>query len=95
MQAFVFEFGLLVAMSFAIGLGSSMVGISGGAFRTPMLILVFGLTAQFSTAVSLFAVLFLAIPSSIEYNQNENKPIMFKLGLLIALLAVPGLYIGV
>ncbi len=95
MQAFVFEFGLLVLMSFIIGLGSSMVGISGGVFRTPMLILVFGLTAQFSTAVSLFAVLFLAIPSSIEYNRNEKKPIMFKLGLLIALLAIPGLYIGV
>jgi uncharacterized protein len=95
MQAIVFEFGLLVAMAFLIGLGSSMVGISGGVFRTPMLILVFGLTAQFSTAVSLFAVLFLAIPSSIEYNKNEKKPIMFKLGLLISLLAVPGLYIGV
>lgn len=95
MQAIVFEFGLLVAMSFIIGLGSSMVGISGGAFRTPLLILVFGLSAQFSTAVSLFAVLFLAIPSSIEYNRNEKKPIMFKLGLLIALLAIPGLYIGV
>ena len=72
-----------------------MVGISGGVFRTPLLILGFGLTAQFSTAVSLFAVLFLAIPSSIEYNRNEKKPIMFKLGLLIALLAIPGLYIGV
>ncbi|TFH04846.1 MAG: sulfite exporter TauE/SafE family protein [Candidatus Thorarchaeota archaeon] len=95
MQAIVFEFGLLVLFSFIIGLGSSMVGISGGVFRTPLLILVFGLTAQFSTAVSLFAALFLAIPSSIEYNRNEKKPIMFKLGLLITLLAIPGLLIGV
>jgi uncharacterized membrane protein YfcA len=91
----IFQFGLLVTLSFFIGLGSSMVGISGGVFRTPMLILVFGLTAQFSTAVSLFAVLFLAVPSSIEYNRNEKKPIMFKVGLLIALLAIPGLYTGV
>lgn len=95
MQAILFEFSLLVSLSFVIGLGSSMVGISGGVFRTPLLILVFGLSAQFSTAVSLFAVLFLAIPSSIEYNNNEKKPIRFKLGLLIALLAIPGLYIGV
>ncbi|TFG31851.1 sulfite exporter TauE/SafE family protein, partial [Candidatus Thorarchaeota archaeon] len=95
MQVIVFEFGLLVILSFLIGLGSSMVGISGGVFRTPLLILVFGLTAQFSTAVSLFTVLFLAIPGSIEYNRNEKKPIQFKLGLLITLLAIPGLYIGV
>ena len=95
MQTIIFEFTLLVSLSLIIGLGSSMVGISGGAFRTPLLILVFGLSAQFSTAVSLFAVLFLAIPSSIEYNRNEKKPILFKFGLLIALLAIPGLYIGV
>jgi hypothetical protein len=35
------------------------------------------------------------VPSSIEYNRNEKKPIMFKLGFSIALLAVPGLYLGV
>jgi uncharacterized membrane protein YfcA len=43
----------------------------------------------------LFATLFLAIPSSIEYNRNEKKPIMFKLGFIITLLAIPGLLIGV
>ncbi|MGY5880347.1 MAG: sulfite exporter TauE/SafE family protein [Candidatus Thorarchaeota archaeon] len=95
MQTIVFEFTLLVSLSFIIGLGSSMVGVSGGVFRTPLLIIVFGLAAQFSTAVSLFSVIFLAVPSSIEYNRNEKKPIFFNIGLLIALLAVPGLLIGV
>ena len=95
MQAILFEFTLLVVLSFIIGLGSSMVGVSGGVFRTPLLIIVIGLSAQFSTAISLFSVIFLAIPSSIEYNRNEKKPIFFKLGLVISLLAVPGLLMGV
>ena len=72
-----------------------MVGISGGAFKTPILIIVFGLGAQFSTGVSLFSALFLAIPSTIEYNRNRRKPIMFKIGLIVALISVPGLYLGV
>jgi len=72
-----------------------MVGISGGAFKTPLLIIIIGLSAQFSTAISLFSALFLAIPSSIEYNRNEKKPIFFKIGFLIALISIPGLYVGV
>jgi len=95
MQEIFFEFTLVVSLSFIIGLGASMVGISGGAFKTPVLIIIIGLSAQFSTAISLFSALFLAIPGSIEYNRNEKKPIMFKVGLLIALISVPGLYIGV
>ncbi|TFG97958.1 sulfite exporter TauE/SafE family protein [Candidatus Thorarchaeota archaeon] len=95
LQAIVIELALLALLSLIIGLGSSMVGVSGGAFRTPLLIIVFGLTAQFSTAISLFAAIFVAVPSSIEYNKNEKKPIYFKLGLIIALLAIPGLLIGV
>jgi uncharacterized membrane protein YfcA len=95
MQELLIEFTILVSMSVLIGLGSSMVGVSGGAFRTPLLILVIGLSTQFSTAISLFSVLFLAVPSSIEYSRSDKKPIMFKLGLVIAALAVPGLFIGV
>lgn len=95
MQEIFFEFTLVVSLSFVIGVGSSMVGISGGAFKTPILIIIIGLTAQFSTAISLFSALFLAVPSTIEYNRNEKKPIMFKVGLLIALISIPGLYVGV
>jgi uncharacterized membrane protein YfcA len=95
MQELIIEFCLVAFLSFIIGIGSSMVGISGGAFKTPVLIIVFGLGAQFSTGVSLFSALFLAIPSTIEYNRNLGKPIMFKIGLIIALISVPGLFLGV
>jgi len=95
MQELIIEFCLVALISFIIGIGSSMVGISGGAFKTPVLIIIFGLGAQFSTGVSLFTALFLALPSSIEYNRNEKKPINIKVGLIITLLAIPGLFLGV
>jgi len=95
MQELIIEFGLVVVLSFIIGIGSSMVGISGGAFKAPVLIILFGLGAQFATGVSLFSALFLAIPSSLEYNRSEKKPINFKVGLIITLLSIPGLYLGV
>ncbi len=95
MQEIFFEFTLIVSLSIMIGLGASMVGISGGAFKTPLLIIIIGLSAQFSTAISLFSALFLAIPSSIEYNRNEKKPIFFKIGFIIALISIPGLFVGV
>lgn len=72
-----------------------MVGVSGGAFKTPLLIIVIGLSAQFSTAISLFSALFVAVPSTIKYYKNEKKPIRINIGLLIVLLSVPGLYLGV
>jgi len=95
MQEIVFEFTLVLSISFLIGLGSSMVGIAGGVFKTPVLIIIFGLTAQFSTVISLFSAIFVAVPSSIRYFRNEKKPTMVKVGFLIAGLAVPGLFIGV
>jgi len=95
MQEIIFEFTLVISISFLIGLGSSMVGIAGGVFKTPVLIIIFGLTAQFSTVISLFSAIFVAVPSSIRYFKNEKKPTMVKVGLLIAILAVPGLFIGV
>ncbi len=95
MQELIIEFCLVAFLSFIIGIGASMVGISGGAFKTPVLIIVFGLGAHFSTGVSLFSALFLAIPSTIEYNRNQRKPIMFKVGIIIALISIPGLYVGV
>ena len=95
MQEIFFEFTLVLSISFLIGFGSSMVGISGGVFKTPVLIIIFGLTAQFSTVISLFSAIFVAIPSSIRYFRNEKKPTMVKVGFLIVILSVPGLLIGV
>ncbi len=95
MQELILELSVVIALSFFIGLGSSMVGISGGAFKTPMLIIIFGLTTQFSTAVSLFSALFLAIPSSIQYYRYEKDAISVRIAFIIAAFSVPGSIIGV
>lgn len=95
MQEIILELSLVIALSIIIGLGSSMVGISGGAFKTPMLIIIFGLSAQFSTAISLFSALFLAIPSSIQYYKREKNSISITIGLIIPVFSVPGSIVGV
>ena len=95
MQEIVLELSFVIALSLIIGLGSSMVGISGGAFKTPMLIIIFGLTTHFSTAVSLFSALFLAIPSSIQYYRQDRKSISTRIGFTIAAFSVPGVIVGV
>jgi uncharacterized membrane protein YfcA len=95
MQEIFFEFTLVISLSFLIGFGSSMVGVSGGVFKTPVLIIIIGLSASFATAISLFSALFVAIPSTIRYYRNEKKPTLIKVGLLTALISIPGLLVGI
>ena len=95
MQEIFFEFALVLILSFLIGMASSMVGMSGGVFKTPVLIIIIGFSAQFSTSISLFSALFVAIPSSIKYYRNENKPTIIRVGAVATLLSIPGLYVGV
>ena len=82
---------------FAIGVGtiSSMVGIGGGIFNTPLLMIVFLLSEQFAPATALVAALFLAVASSFAYWRQNPRPIIPKVGLFLAIATVPGSLIGV
>lgn len=82
---------------FAIGVGtiSSMTGIGGGIFNTPLLMIVFLLNEQFAPATALVAALFLAVASSIAYWRQNPRPIIPKVGLFLAIATVPGSLIGV
>lgn len=82
---------------YAIGVGtiSSMVGIGGGIFNTPLLMIVFLLSEQFAPATALVAALFLAIASSIAYWRQNPRPIIPKVGLFLAITTVPGSLLGV
>lgn len=86
---------------YAIGVGtiSSMVGIGGGIFNTPLLMIVFlvGVTfvEQIAPATALVAALFLAIASSIVYWRQNPRPIIPKVGIFLAITTVPGSLIGV
>ena len=82
---------------YAIGVGtiSSMVGIGGGIFNTPLLMIIFLLSAQFAPATALVAALFLAIASSISYWRQNPRPIIPKAGIFLAVTTAPGSIIGV
>ena len=82
---------------YAVGVGtiSSMVGIGGGIFNTPLLMILFFLSAQVAPATALVAALFLAIASSISYWRQNPRPIIHKVGLFLAISTAPGSIIGV
>lgn len=88
---------ILLIVLFAIGVGtlSSMLGIGGGSFNTPLLIIIFGLSAQSAAASSLVAALFVAGASSFAYFRQHPSPIIIKSGLLLAIAAIPGSLAGV
>jgi uncharacterized membrane protein YfcA len=78
--------GLLIAAFF------SMIGLAGGSFIVPLLVLAFGLPAQKAIGVSLFAVMFTTISSALAY--AARRKIHFKVGLLLDTLDVPGAFLG-
>ena len=78
--------GLLIATLF------SMIGLAGGSFIVPMLVLAFGLATQKAVGVSLFAVMFTTISATAAY--AVQRRIHFKIGLLLDSLDVPGAVLG-
>jgi uncharacterized membrane protein YfcA len=87
----------LLITIFAIGVGTiaSMVGIGGGIINTPLLIIVFGFSAQFAPASSLVAALFVAISSTLRYHRQRPRPIINRAGLFLAVMTIPGSFVGV
>ncbi len=84
---------------FAIGVGilSSMIGIGGGTINTPILLIVFFqiFNEQTAPATALVGGLFVSIAASIGYWKQEPRPIILKIGLLLAVFTVPGSLFGV
>ncbi len=78
--------GLLIAAFF------TMVGLAGGSFIVPLLVLVFGVATQQAVGISLFAVMFTTISATLAF--AAQKRIHFKIGLLLDTLDVPGALLG-
>lgn len=95
MQELIMEAILIAIYAVGVGTISSMVGIGGGVFNTPLLMIVFLLSEQFAPATALVAALFLAIASSIAYWRQDPRPIIPRAGLFLAITTVPGSMIGV
>ncbi|MHA2021703.1 MAG: sulfite exporter TauE/SafE family protein [Candidatus Thorarchaeota archaeon] len=90
----VVDFILIAAFALGVGFMSS-VGMSGGAYRAPLLIIVFGLGAEMAAATSLFSALFVAIVSTATFARYKPMPILFRIGLVFTLVTVPSSLLGV
>jgi uncharacterized membrane protein YfcA len=94
LQAMAIEFIIVSGIAAAIGLMAS-VGMSGGTYRTPLLIIVFGLGAEMAAAASLFSAFFVAIVSTAAFARYKPNPILIRMGLLLAVVTVPFSLLGV
>ncbi len=81
----------LIVIGLAAGTIGAMLGVGGGIIMVPALTFV-GITPSQIASTSLFAVTSTSISSTIEY--SKQKRIDYRLGLLMAAIAVPGAVIG-
>ncbi|MHA2069011.1 MAG: sulfite exporter TauE/SafE family protein, partial [Candidatus Thorarchaeota archaeon] len=95
MQEMIVEVLLIAIYAIAVGTIASMVGIGGGIFNTPILILVFFFDAQHASATALVAALFVAVASTPKYWRQNPRPIIPKAGRFLAITTIPGSLTGV
>jgi len=91
----ILEVAFIAIYALGVGTISSMVGIGGGIFNTPLLMIIFLLSAQVAPATALVAALFLAVASTFAYWRQNPRPIIAKAGLFLAITTTPGSLIGV
>lgn len=95
MQELMMQALFIAIYAISVGTISSMVGIGGGIFNTPLMMILFLLSAQVAPATALVAALFLAVASSISYWRQNPRPIIPRVGLFLAVTTAPGSVIGV
>ncbi|MCD6538841.1 sulfite exporter TauE/SafE family protein [Candidatus Bathyarchaeota archaeon] len=85
---------LLPVAAFFIGVISAMLGIGGGVFIVPMLILApcYSLSPAVASGTSLAAIVFTSASSTLRYMRQRR--IDHLLGLFLALTTVPGAFLG-
>lgn len=91
----IFEIAFLPVLALLVGIIASMLGIGGGVFIVPALQLLplsIGFSPQMASGTSLAMILFTALSSTVGY--TRQKRIDYKLGLLFAVITVPGALVG-
>lgn len=84
---------ILLFLSFVISTVASIVGLGGGVFYVPLLVLGFGIETQKAVSTSLLAMSFTTVSATLAY--AKQKRINYKIGILLDLLDVPGSIVGV
>jgi uncharacterized membrane protein YfcA len=82
----------LIPVGLLISTLLSMVGLAGGSFIVPTLVLVYGLATQKAIGISLFAIMFATLSATLAYAAQHR--IHYKVGLLLDTLDVPGAFLG-
>jgi uncharacterized membrane protein YfcA len=83
---------LLSLLGIFAGFVGGMLGVGGGIFLVPILVLVFDLEAQQAAGTSLVMVMFTALSGTAAY--FRQKRIDWKVGMSAAFVTVPGAMIG-
>jgi hypothetical protein len=82
----------LPILGFLIGTVASMVGVGGGVFIVPLLILLYEFSPAYAVGTSLTTIIFTSLASTVNY--SKQKRIYYKTGLILAITTVPGAYLG-
>lgn len=83
---------LLPILGFLIGIVAAMTGVGGGIFIVPLLTLVFAFAPASAVGTSLAAIILTAFAATLNY--SKQKRVCYKIGLLIAVLTMPGAVLG-
>lgn len=83
---------MVVGTSLAAGVIGAILGLGGGFIIVPMLIFIFGLSAQISAGTSLVSLVFTGLSGAIGYGWQRR--IDYKLGISLAAASAPGAVIG-
>ncbi len=95
MEQLIIEFMIILPISVGIGIVAVLTGISGGAFKTPLLIIMFLLSAEVASAASLLSAAFVAVAGTIAYYRRKPGLINFRVGLVLVFATIPGSYLGI
>jgi uncharacterized membrane protein YfcA len=87
-----YEYLILVALGFGIGGLGTLIGIGGGTYLVPALILLYGFEPKLATGTSLFFIFLNVLSGSISYLRLRRVDV--KLGLILTIPTIPGAIIG-
>jgi len=85
---------MLPLFAFLIGIIAAMLGIGGGVFMVPILVLLpwYNLDPAIASGTSLAAIIFTSLSSTFRY--RKQKRIDYLLGLALASTTIPGAFLG-
>lgn len=86
------ETAVLLLFGFLVGTIGTIVGVGGGIFIIPLLLITYHLSPQSAIGTSLLVILFNSTSGTISY--GVQKRINYRLGIVFGLATIPGVLLG-